>query len=149
MVGRLSFRLIEQRRCTNLTLVSSCLSTVLCVMSVDFCYEDSFDEFFSSLFNGDTCMSGSLFISDMVAPLIDPRTATSTGRGCPQTTHKLVPRKGINDAWHDEMSDILATYELTTITTEKLPPSLNDAGRQLPNECSNQHCAGCALRHRA
>ena len=100
------------------------------------CYDVCANDYFSALFNGDEC--DTVFVSDMVAPLIDPRTAAgSTGRVCPQTSVKLVPRKGITDAWHDEMSDILATNELTAITLEKLPPSLQDAALQLPNASIN------------
>ena len=56
------------------------------------------------------------FISDMVAPLIDPRPSTGnfqTGVGSNMlTSTKLVPRKGASAAWLDELNDILAAQQL-------------------------------------
>ena len=80
----------------------------------------------------DNTKYGSLFRSDMVAPLIDSRaSANNPGSAHPHTTKLLVPRKGINDSWHDEMCDLLASLKLTGITCELNPPTIEDAGKQL------------------
>ena len=63
------------------------------------------------------------FISDMVAPLIDPRPSTGnfqTGVGSNMlTSAKLVPRKGASAAWLDELNDILAAQQLIAVTKEQ------------------------------
>ena len=80
-------------------------------------------------------MTNTHCISDMVAlPLIDSRTSTSASStlNLPCTTHKLVPRKGVTDAWFDEMNDLLAQRKLTQITHETRPPSVDDLAALLP-----------------
>ena len=53
-------------------------------------------------------------------------TAAGEVRG---TSTKLVPRKGATPAWRAELADLLASYELTSVASEKNPPEL-DAIRQ-------------------
>ena len=93
--------------------------------------ESSFNEFFADVFNGDSVTSLHS-ISDMVAlPVVDSRTST-TSNNTPSTGIKLVPRKGVTDAWFDEMNDLLAARKLTKITHEKQPPTIDEVAAYLP-----------------
>ena len=80
--------------------------------------------------------------SDMVAfPLYDPRQSTNVTSnnfsGITGTSKKLVPRKGYTDAWFDEMNDMLAARNLTTITREYSPPTEMEIAAQLNNVPQN------------
>ena len=70
----------------------------------------------------------------MVVPVVDMRTSSNgqLGQVLSHTRTKLVPRKGVTDAWFDELNDILSAYKLTAITYEKQPPSLQELVQNLP-----------------
>ena len=73
---------------------------------------------------------------DMVAlPVFDQQGATSNiSAAVPTTRTKLVPRKGVTDAWTDEMKDILASRKLTRITSEDGPPSRERLAAKVPSQ---------------
>ena len=71
--------------------------------------------------------------SDMVAlPLIDARTSASGTTAVAHTRTKLIPRKGISDAWADDMADILSAHKLSSVSSELNPPSLQELTAKLP-----------------
>ena len=73
----------------------------------------------------------------VVMPLFDKRTTTTDSQGytlmgagtC--TSTKLVPRKGANAAWLDDMNDILANQRLLQIATERQPPTIEQVAATL------------------
>ena len=72
--------------------------------------------------------------SHMVAvPVVDSRHTTISTGAHPSTRTKLIPRKGVNDAWTDELNDLLSSNKLTDVSRETGPPSLQDAIDRLPN----------------
>ena len=94
----------------------------------------SYSEFLADLFNGDTVTSSSV-ISDMVVlPVVDMRTSGNgqIGTALSHTRVKLVPRKGVTDAWYDDLHDVLSSYKLTKITQEQRPPLLQELIGLLP-----------------
>ena len=126
LVGTLELRYPEW---TGLRLHS--LAVLQLLRSCRMFIESSFNEFFANVFNGDSVPSLHC-ISDMVAlPVVDARTS-ATANNIPSTGIKLVPRKGVTDAWFDEMNDLLASRKLTKITHEKQPPTVDDMAAHLP-----------------
>ena len=79
-------------------------------------------------------------ISDMVAlPVVDMRTSAN-GQLSSMLSHtrtKLVPRKGVTDAWYDDLNDVLSSYKLTKITYEQRPPLLQELIGLLPGVPGN------------
>ena len=73
---------------------------------------------------------GSLLTANMVAlPITTSGKASAAGevRG---TSTLLVPRKGATPAWRAEFADLLASYELTSVASEKNPPELEAIRQQ-------------------
>ena len=70
----------------------------------------------------------------MVAPhLVDQQNSNSGfGSVVPATRTKLIPRRGVNDAWKDDMHDLLASKKLTRISGETGPPSKEQLTAMLP-----------------
>ena len=100
------------------------------------------DRIINSLLHSPSSLTDLRVISDMVAtPLYDsrqtPNITAGTLSGPTGTSMKLIPRKGYTDAWHDEMNDMLALRNLTTITREHSPPTEMEVAAQLPNVPQN------------
>ena len=76
-------------------------------------------------------------IPQVVMPLFDKRTSTTDSLGnismgagfC--TGKKLVPRKGADAAWLDDINDLMASHRLIQIAAELQPPSLEQVGSAL------------------
>ena len=96
-------------------------------------FDDSYNDFCSALFNGESVPS-ILNISDMVAfPVFDSRTTTPTlPAGTVATSTKLIPRRGVTDVWLDELNDLLSSRKLTQITHEQQPATFQDVSAKLP-----------------
>ena len=79
-------------------------------------------------------------ISDMVVlPVVDMRTSAN-GQLSSMLSHtrtKLVPRKGVTDAWYDDLNDVLSSHKLTKITNELRPPLLQELIGLLPGVPAN------------
>ena len=89
-------------------------------------------------------------ISDMVVlPVVDMRTSAN-GQLSSMLSHtrtKLVPRKGVTDAWYDDLNDVLSSYKLTKITQEQRPPLLQELIGLLPGVPGDMAEALCNAIH--
>ena len=79
-------------------------------------------------------ISDKMLSSHMVAlPVVEQRTTTSaSNHNIPCTAIKLSPRKGVTDAWHEQMNDLLSLQGLTKVSNEEHPPSLAIVTSMLP-----------------
>ena len=71
-------------------------------------------------------ISDKMLSSHMVAlPVVEQRTTTSaSNQNIPCTTIKLSPRKGVADAWYEQLNDLLSLQGLTKLSNEEHPPTL-------------------------
>ena len=82
--------------------------------------------------NGDSVHSTSIITNMVALPLLDSRSSSSNTAALAHTRTKLVPRKGVTDAWIDDLNDILAANRLSAVANEQSPPLMQDVTAKLP-----------------